>query len=54
MVAPHWSIKAEYLYADLGRTTRDHIHLRRYSVSTLTSSVRDSYNIARAGVNWRF
>jgi outer membrane immunogenic protein len=39
MIAPHWSIKAEYLYANLGRTN---------------STINYSYNIARAGVNWHF
>jgi outer membrane immunogenic protein len=55
MVAPHWSIKAEYLYADLGRTNSGITYTYgATSVSTLTSSVRNSYNIARAGVNWHF
>ena len=55
MVAPHWSIKAEYLYADLGRTNSAITYTYgATSVSTLTSSVRNSYNIARAGVNWHF
>jgi outer membrane immunogenic protein len=53
MVAPHWSIKAEYLYADLGRTNST-ITYTYGPTSTLTSSVRNSYNIARAGVNWHF
>ena len=55
MVAPHWSIKAEYLYANLGRTNSTITYTYgAASVSTLTSSVRNSYNIARAGVNWHF
>lgn len=54
MVAPHWSIKAEYLYANLGRTNSTVTYTDGLGVSTMTSSVRNSYNIARAGVNWHF
>jgi outer membrane immunogenic protein len=54
MVAPHWSIKAEYLYADLGRTNSTINYSYFGFNSSLTSSVRNSYNIARAGVNWHF
>jgi outer membrane immunogenic protein len=59
MVAPHWSIKAEYLYASLGRTNSTITYNYPFlgvttAVSSLTSSVRNNYNIARAGVNWHF
>jgi outer membrane immunogenic protein len=54
MIAPHWSIKAEYLYANLGRTNSTITYVYAPFTSTLTSSVRNSYNIARAGVNWHF
>ena len=54
MIAPHWSIKAEYLYANLGRTNSTVTYVYAPFTSTLTSSVRNSYNIARAGVNWHF
>lgn len=57
MVAPHWSIKAEYLYVDLGHTssTINYAYtILAQQTSALTSSVRNSYNIARAGVNWHF
>jgi outer membrane immunogenic protein len=54
MVAPHWSIKAEYLYASLGRTNSTINYTYFGATSSLTSSVRNSYNIARAGVNWHF
>jgi outer membrane immunogenic protein len=53
MIAPHWSIKAEYLYANLGRTNST-VTYTDPLVSTMTASVRNSYNIARAGVNWHF
>jgi outer membrane immunogenic protein len=54
MVAPHWSLKAEYLYADLGRQSATINYAYGPFTSSLTSSARDSYNIARAGVNWHF
>ena len=55
MFAPHWSVKAEYLYADLG----NHSSTITYtygaaSSSTMTSTVRDSVNIARGGINYHF
>jgi outer membrane immunogenic protein len=54
MVAPKWSLKAEYLYADLGRTSSTITYTYFGAVSTLTSSVHNSFNIARAGVNYHF
>jgi outer membrane immunogenic protein len=59
MVAPHWSVKAEYLYVDLGRenSTLTYIYGPGGALttpSTMTSSVRNTYNIARAGVNLHF
>jgi outer membrane immunogenic protein len=54
MVAQHWSIKAEYLYVNLGRTNSTITYTYPPDTSTLTSSVRNSYNIARAGVNLHF
>jgi outer membrane immunogenic protein len=53
MVAPKWSIKAEYLYANLGRSSST-IAYTYGGNSTLTSSVRNNVNIARAGINWHF
>jgi outer membrane immunogenic protein len=52
--APAWSVKAEYLYVDLGT----HSSLITYTyggfTSTLRSSVHDTFNIARVGVNYSF
>jgi outer membrane immunogenic protein len=68
MIAPHWSVKAEYLYYDLGTVSTN------YAVSTLCtpafcafptmpiygsaavhiSATRLDGNIARAGVNYHF
>ena len=55
----NWSVKVEYLYYDLGRTTSS----RAYAyvdaagapqVSTVTGSIRHNGNIVRAGLNYRF
>jgi outer membrane immunogenic protein len=59
MFAPQWSVKAEYLYVDLGRhsSTINYIYGPGGALTTassLTSSVRDTWNIARVGVNYRF
>ena len=46
-------MKAEYLYVDLGT----HSSLITYTygpTSTLRSSVHDTFNIARVGVNYSF
>jgi len=52
--APAWSVKAEYLYVDLGT----HSSLITYTyggfTSSLRSSVHDTFNIARVGVNYSF
>ena len=53
MVDPKWNLKAEYLYADLGRTSSAITYTHFGAVSTLTSGVHNSFNIARAGVNYR-
>ena len=55
-IAPNWSVKAEYLYVDLGSRT--------YSVAaaatnpnlayTLSATERDRYSIARIGVDYHF
>jgi len=54
MFAPKWSLKAEYLYAELGRTNSTITYTYGVATSTLTSSIRNSFNIARAGVNYHF
>jgi outer membrane immunogenic protein len=51
--APAWSVKAEYLYVDLG--THSSLITYTYPIaSTLRSSVHDTFNIARVGVNYSF
>lgn len=55
MFAPHWSLKAEYLYADLGRHSSTIVYTYGVaSTSSMTSSVRDAVNIVRGGINWHF
>lgn len=45
-LAAAWTVKLEYLYADLGKTTCD--------VCLVASDVRPKINIVRAGLNYRF
>jgi outer membrane immunogenic protein len=64
MLFRHWSIKAEYLYYDLG-TTSYHVHpLNNFSLATVppslftttapTSSTKFDGNVVRAGLNFHF
>jgi outer membrane immunogenic protein len=55
MFARRWSLKAEYLYVDLGnvRSTITYAYPPA-NTSSLTASVRDSENIVRAGINYHF
>jgi outer membrane immunogenic protein len=48
---PHWSVKAEYLYADFGTRTDN---LSALSPAFLNVSTHLKENIARAGINYRF
>lgn len=54
MLAPHWSLKAEYLYADLGNSSSTIAYTYGPFSSTLTSTVRNNLNIGRAGFNFHF
>jgi len=49
-LTPNWSAKAEYLYYDLGRNTYT------FTASTFTNTVtiRETGNLVRVGVNYRF
>lgn len=55
MFAPHWSLKAEYLYVDLGNisSTINYAYATG-NTSTLTATVRDTMNIVRGGINYHF
>jgi outer membrane immunogenic protein len=48
---PHWSVKAEYLYVDLGRANHSWVFP---GVTTVNDSARVTENVIRAGVNFRF
>jgi outer membrane immunogenic protein len=59
MFAPQWSVKAEYLYYDLGTVTLNQtdswLRLSTNSVEVLIrSSAHYNGNIVRAGLNYRF
>jgi outer membrane immunogenic protein len=52
---PAWSIKAEYLFVDLGGTQTSTItYSYATSSSSLTSTANDRDNIVRFGINYRF
>jgi outer membrane immunogenic protein len=52
--APAWSVKAEYLYVDLGNQGNTIFYNYLGFSSTMTSTVKERDNIVRAGVNYRF
>jgi outer membrane immunogenic protein len=52
--APAWSMKAEYLYVDLGNHSSAITYTYGANTSSLTSSVHDTFNVARVGVNYAF
>jgi outer membrane immunogenic protein len=54
MFAPHWSLKAEYLYVDLGTHDSTITYTYGANTSTMTSSVKEQFSVARAGVNFHF
>jgi outer membrane immunogenic protein len=51
MLASRWSVKAEYLYIDLGHLNNS---LAIAGLPTLNDSTRVNSNVVRAGVNFRF
>ena len=57
-LTPNWSIKAEYLYADLGRRSTTGIVTSitsgAYPTSVFTHSIDPRVNIARVGINYKF
>jgi outer membrane immunogenic protein len=52
--APQWSVKAEYLYVDLGSIHNTIAYNYGPFNSTLTSTYNERDNIVRAGVNYKF
>ena len=59
-LAPNWSVKAEYLYVDLGTDSSTVFYTYDISrppgpfTSSIAASVRDRENIVRAGINYMF
>jgi outer membrane immunogenic protein len=49
---PNWSVKVEYLFADLGRNNRT--YLAPGGLAGFTFNNREQDHIIRAGVNYRF
>lgn len=54
LFAPRWSVKAEYLYVDLGTHSNTLTYTYSGDTSSLTSTVHDTSNIVRAGINYHF
>jgi outer membrane immunogenic protein len=60
MFAPHWSLKAEYLYVDLGSISSsiNYDYTRTppgtAETSSLTATAHDRDNIVRGGINYHF
>jgi outer membrane immunogenic protein len=55
MFAPRWSVKAEYLYVDLGNVNSTITYsYAGPNTSSLTATVHDRDNIVRGGINYHF
>jgi outer membrane immunogenic protein len=59
MVAPNWSVKAEYLHYDLGTvnfssTATGTLASPPFTFQTLRGSARFEGDMARAGINYHF
>lgn len=52
--APQLSVKAEYLYADLGYVNSTINYAYGANTSSLTAHIRETYSIARVGLNYTF
>jgi outer membrane immunogenic protein len=52
--APAWTLRAEYLYIDLGTATNTLTYNYGTNTSTFTSRLDESDSIVRVGVNYRF
>ena len=48
----NWSVKAEYLYVDLGRNSANYVDL--FTGAPVALQARNSDHIVRAGLNYRF
>jgi outer membrane immunogenic protein len=60
LFAPNWSVKAEYLYYDLGQVTWSLPDINQFGLfagvlqTASQSTTRFNGNIVRAGINWHF
>ena len=54
MFASNWSLKAEYLYVDLGDHSTTTVYNYGSRTSSLTSKLSETENIVRAGLNYHF
>jgi outer membrane immunogenic protein len=54
MIAPNWSVGAEYLYVDLGKTTLTLAPAGGFFFNTSTATFQDREQIARVKVNYHF
>ena len=59
MFAPKWSVKAEYLYVDLGSTSYNSLYTTAaggnpFPNAIITHNRKLNENIARLGVNFHF
>jgi outer membrane immunogenic protein len=54
MFASHWSVKAEYLYVDLGNISSTVNYAYGTNTSSLTGTLHETDNIARGGINYHF
>jgi outer membrane immunogenic protein len=54
MFASHWSVKAEYLYVDLGNISSTVNYAYGANTSSLTGTLHETDNIARGGINYHF
>jgi outer membrane immunogenic protein len=50
---PAWSLKAGYLYADLGNPSNTVVYTSGGITSTLTSIFHERDNIVRLGINYK-
>jgi outer membrane immunogenic protein len=52
--APHWSVKAEYLYVDLGSVSYTSSNPTAGALATILHNHTISESIGRLGINWHF
>ena len=59
-ITQNWSLKGEWLYVDLGRTTLNGVNSLElvgpapFPIYTTTQSYRHNFHVLRAGLNYRF